>query len=235
VPRDPGPTREKLLDAAEGLFAARGLSVSLEEISSAAGQRNNTAVQYHFTNKAGLLRAILDRQRPIGTARRDELLTRARADKSDLRLLASVIVLPTAEYLDRAEQGRSFLRVLAAIVTDSSRSETEIADLLVDPAHSAVAEELAARSGIAPDVALQRVYTLSAAMLHLCADRARYPAGSAGDSLGVPHADFVDDLLDLCTGALGAPSSRSKPTKPKPLPRRVAKARRSGASPIPGA
>jgi AcrR family transcriptional regulator len=227
VPRDPGPTREKLLDAAERLFASRGLSVSLEEISGAAGQRNNTAVQYHFTNKAGLLRAILDRQRPIGTARRDEILTRARADKSDLRMLASVIVLPTAEYLDRAEEGRSFLRVLAAIVTDSTRSETEIADLLVDPAHSGVAEELAARSGIAPDVALRRVYTLSAAVLHLCADRARYPAGSAGDSLAAPDAEFVDDLLDLCTGALGAPSSRSTPARPTPLPRRVAKGGRS--------
>jgi AcrR family transcriptional regulator len=52
-------SREKLLQAAEALFAKGGFeNVSLREIASAAGQKNHHAVQYHFGNREGLITAI---------------------------------------------------------------------------------------------------------------------------------------------------------------------------------
>jgi AcrR family transcriptional regulator len=63
--------RTLLLDAAEELFAARGIEgVSLREIAAAAGQRNNSAVSYHFRDKQGLVDALIaDRMGRVEAAR----------------------------------------------------------------------------------------------------------------------------------------------------------------------
>ncbi|WP_305093297.1 TetR/AcrR family transcriptional regulator [Prescottella sp. R16] len=53
--------RTKILLAAEQLFAERGVEhVSMRQIGERAGQRNNSAVQYHFGNKSGLIQALYD-------------------------------------------------------------------------------------------------------------------------------------------------------------------------------
>ena len=45
-------TRQKIIDAAEALMAERGVeAVSINEIVKAAGQRNPSALNYHFGNK----------------------------------------------------------------------------------------------------------------------------------------------------------------------------------------
>ncbi|WP_228785618.1 TetR/AcrR family transcriptional regulator [Nocardia cyriacigeorgica] len=67
--------QRRILLAAERLFAERGVShVSMREISAAAGQRNNSAVQYHFKNKHALLRALYDLRMVSLNTRRNELL-----------------------------------------------------------------------------------------------------------------------------------------------------------------
>lgn len=50
------------MDAAEELIAERGMGVSLREIAAHAGQRNNSAVIYHFGNHDGLIKATLERR-----------------------------------------------------------------------------------------------------------------------------------------------------------------------------
>ncbi|MFE3291481.1 TetR/AcrR family transcriptional regulator [Rhodococcus sp. NPDC059234] len=58
---EPSDVQRKILVAAERLFAQRGVAnVSLREIGAAAGQRNNSAVQYHFSTKQGLIVALYD-------------------------------------------------------------------------------------------------------------------------------------------------------------------------------
>ncbi len=52
-------TRARLLDAAEKVFAAKGLSVSLEEIADAAGYTRG-AVYYHFADKEDMFVAVLE-------------------------------------------------------------------------------------------------------------------------------------------------------------------------------
>jgi AcrR family transcriptional regulator len=162
-------------------------------------------VQYHFTNKAGLLRAVVERHRVAGTARRDELVTIASADPGDVRKLAAAIVLPTTDYLEQGPHGCAFLRILAAIVTDAGRPQTEISDFLNDPRHSAIADALTAQSGIERRLALERVSLLSSMVLHVCADRARFAASSDQGRPRISHQRFVANLLDICTAALAAP------------------------------
>jgi AcrR family transcriptional regulator len=111
-------TRGRLITAAERLFAERGVdAVSLNEINRAAGQRNASALQYHFGDRAGLLKAVIDKHGPDVDARRDVLLQQYRdAGQADLRALAAALVLPVAAKLSDPDGGREFLRIFAELV-----------------------------------------------------------------------------------------------------------------------
>lgn len=67
-------TQEKLLDAAEELFAEDGINrASLRAITSRAGA-NLASVNYHFGSRDGLVRAVFNRRLgPINTARLERL------------------------------------------------------------------------------------------------------------------------------------------------------------------
>ncbi|XVQ84098.1 helix-turn-helix domain-containing protein [Microbispora siamensis] len=115
-------TVRRLVDAAERLFAERGIdAVSLREINAAAGQRNSTALQYHFGDRAGLLKAVLAKHRPEIEARRNQLLdeyeARGPLPQADaLRSLAAALVRPAAAKLADPDGGRDYLRVMEQLV-----------------------------------------------------------------------------------------------------------------------
>ncbi|MFP5307867.1 MAG: TetR/AcrR family transcriptional regulator, partial [Gammaproteobacteria bacterium] len=61
VARSGEPTRYQLLLAALELFAVEGVNAtSIRRITAHAGAANQSAVHYHFRNKDGLIRAVLD-------------------------------------------------------------------------------------------------------------------------------------------------------------------------------
>ncbi|MFI6481818.1 TetR/AcrR family transcriptional regulator [Nonomuraea sp. NPDC050663] len=126
MPPNPEETRNRLISAAERLFAERGVdTVSLREINAAAGQRNNTALQYHFGDRAALVRAVLGRHQPGVEAARHRLLDAYEAGAGDpggrrpcdaRRELAGALVRPAAAKLGDPEGGRDYLRILGQLV-----------------------------------------------------------------------------------------------------------------------
>src|SRR5258706_13406180 len=108
VERSSETTRDRLISAAEQLFAARGIdAVSLREINRASGARNAIAVQYHFEDRAGVVRAVLQKHRPDVEARRHALLDQCEADgEPDLRSLAAALVRPWAGKLADPDGGQ---------------------------------------------------------------------------------------------------------------------------------
>lgn len=108
-------TRERIVQAAERLLAEHGIEgVSLREINRAAGQLNTGAVQYHFGDRDGLVRAIIDKHNRDCEPRRHALLDAYEATASDdLRALAAAYVLPLAAKLDDPDGGREFLQLAA--------------------------------------------------------------------------------------------------------------------------
>lgn len=61
-PREPRSTRDVILDAAERRFAERGFAgVSVREIASDAGLKNQASLYHHFKNKKALYEAVLER------------------------------------------------------------------------------------------------------------------------------------------------------------------------------
>ncbi|MET8163313.1 helix-turn-helix domain-containing protein [Streptomyces sp. NPDC005329] len=121
--RKAGDTRGTLIRAAERLFATKGVDgASLNEIKRAAGQRNAMALQYHFGDRAGLLRAVLDKHLPAVDARREVLLQQYEDGGGDgsgdvgLRSLAAALVLPAAAKLADPDGGREFLQIVAELL-----------------------------------------------------------------------------------------------------------------------
>lgn len=88
-------SKDALLDAAERLIAERGFEVPLRDIAVAAGQRNNSAVNYHFRSRQDLLDAVVNRRLlPMEVERERMLGELDEAEASDVHALMRVLVLP---------------------------------------------------------------------------------------------------------------------------------------------
>ena len=73
--------RLALLDAAEKLVALKGIhGTSARELTKAAGQRNNSAITYHFGSWHGLLDAVWTRHAPRINIERATLVEVAERD-----------------------------------------------------------------------------------------------------------------------------------------------------------
>ena len=123
--KDTLATRKRIIDTAETLFAERGVeSTSLIEIAKAAGQKNRSALQYHFTNKEGLLDAVLDKHaQDISDMRVLMLDTLERRGDYTLHELIEALVLPMASQLDNRDGGQAFLKIHSQLMTTQTYSE----------------------------------------------------------------------------------------------------------------
>ncbi len=107
-------TRERLLEAAEHLFATRGIdAVSLAEVTQAAGLNNSGAVHYHFGGREELLEAVVHHHRGTLDRRREEMLDEQEATGSLTPTdLVRCLVMPLVDLLDDP-RGRAFLSIQA--------------------------------------------------------------------------------------------------------------------------
>lgn len=87
--------RADILDAAERLIAERGIQVPLRDIAVAAGQRNNSAVNYHFRNRQDLIDAIVRRRLEPMERERAQMVDELEGDaRDDVRAWLRIMVLP---------------------------------------------------------------------------------------------------------------------------------------------
>jgi AcrR family transcriptional regulator len=200
MPRSPEPARRQILDAALQLFAANGISAtSLREIRLAANQRNAAALQYHFVDKEGLLRALLERELPLLVDRRAELLAHA----DDLWSIAAVFVLPFAEMATGSAHERDVVQFLSQLHDDTSYSLDDITALIGDTGTAKAAEMLRATLGPVPrpEVLNERIRVGLNSYLHAAAIWAR---GERRAHL-VTDEVFRKNMVDMFLGALVAP------------------------------
>jgi AcrR family transcriptional regulator len=196
---------ERLLRTAERLFAQRGVdAVSLREIGVAAGHRNNSAAQYHFGSKQGLLRAIFAyRMRPIN-ARRLEMLAVLERDgrTGDLRALIEAFVVPLAEAQRR---GSFYARFLAQVLGGPAEGALEM-DVL-EGMRRFLRHADACLGHLPPRLRELRLRLAAGLMIHALADHERgLEAPRAG---AVPVAALIADLIDVAVAMLTAPASPS--------------------------
>jgi AcrR family transcriptional regulator len=211
MPKDPGPARQSLIRAGERLFAERGIeNVSLREINLAAGQRNSSALHYHFGSREKLLEEILAQH--AGEVREVRLAMLKEIENggpSDLRSVALTIVRPLALPLDQGPSGRAFCRILPQVLTDPERNPKDLAHLIGDTARERSFRLLEPYcSGLPKLVLLERLYLSQLQLVYAIAARATHLAALDGDSPPSSSAFFVSNLTDMFVGSLGAPVDR---------------------------
>ena len=107
-------TRQRILGAAEELFAERGFAAASLRQVTAAAKVNLAAVNYHFGSKNNLIEEVFRRRLDELSQRRLERLADvAQSESATLETLLDAFITPALELsLDR-EGGSVFMRVLA--------------------------------------------------------------------------------------------------------------------------
>ena len=203
-------TQAAMMDAAEKLAAEKGIEqISIRAIVSQAGQKNESALQYHFGNLKGLIGAIHQRRAAEVQARRAELLEKVEpGSEPALRDLVKLMVQPA---FDLAVSDAGFRRYIKAFGHELAMAETSALMVVSSPNRGGGGEsgqrlrELLQSAFTEFDpVTLQRrldlAVRLSATAMH---HQARQKNAFRGDEAIL----FFHNLLDALTGLLGAPVS----------------------------
>lgn len=189
-----------ILEAAERRFAEDGIeAVSLRQIAAESGQRNTSAVAYHFGTRTALVGALYEyRMAPIN-ARRLEFL--AEHPDGTVRTYVRALVEPLAETLTDAEKaGRPswYLRFLAEAMRYPEYDPASVA--LERPEASSIRalilgiQEAISPLRLAPGVFAERMRLVALLVITSLADRERHPGTGVGiETLIAAGAAIVTD------------------------------------------
>lgn len=114
-------TRDRFIQAAQKLFAERSVdSVSMNEITIAAGQKNRNALQYHFGNRDGLLQAIIDTHVVRVRELRQSYLADLVTAHDNAHLAARALIEPLADYVEENPGGIYYVKILSQLAALNS-------------------------------------------------------------------------------------------------------------------
>jgi AcrR family transcriptional regulator len=174
-------TREKLLLAAQKLYGERSIdAVSLNEITKAAGQRNRTALRYHFGDREGLLQAIIDRHsEPVSTLRKKY---REQIDTDILgaaRSAARLLIIPLGQYIDDSPEGAHYISILSQLAALNSEIVNPAADSRLEIHGEPVLDPLMreAMAHLKPAEIQRRLFVVLSITFHGIADVCRAVRG----------------------------------------------------------
>jgi len=181
--------------------------VPIREIHALAGQKNASAIQYHFGSKEDLVQAIIERHAPTPD---DMVAVRAdlEARQAEPRTFVEAIVRRLCGYLDNPEsrdyirfsfhylQQTSLRAVLAQETQHHSMAAVYAETELVRRMFPALPERLVRERAVA---------SMSFVALEV-AERARLIDDASTEGV-LDEDEFIANLVDMATAILTAPSS----------------------------
>ena len=221
MPPDASATRARLLDAATRAFAEEGVfNASLIEITRRAGQRNRSALNYHFGSREGVLCAVLERHVDFLACREGELLEVAtlRPDH-DVESVVEAIVRPAAELAESGWRGRCCLVIIAELVgEDPAGYSPELQAVMSRTGGYEVYALLERRmADVGREVGDERLALITAFVLRSVADRARLLDRRDGRGRRqLDHETFVRNLVAMVAAAVAAPLPAARIPTPRP-------------------
>jgi len=203
-------TREHILCVAERLFAEDGIDqISLRQITQAAGQKNASAIHYHFGSKDALVDAIYDLRMGAINLRRADMFAalQSQGKTEDLYALVDAVVQPLAECLLMSDPPNYYVQFAARAMEHpryykmawkrgkAGRAFAQLFDAIEHALPDLPPEVFSQRFGMT----LRQVFgELSVHHQTHLSGRSR---GKANTAL------FVSNLVDSMTAALAAPMS----------------------------
>ena len=193
--------------AVERLIAEKGIeNVSIRDIVSVAGQKNESALQYHFKNLDGLINALHDARDTDIQIKRAALLASLRATTTNptLREICKLMVEPVFLLAKAQSDFRRYVKAFGHEITLTERSAVAIVEQKGGQTNRQIGALL--RTTLAHldnDAYLRRMdgalRYISAAMFH----QARQKNAFRGDQADL----FFSHLIDALVGLLGANES----------------------------
>jgi AcrR family transcriptional regulator len=212
-------TRDRIMRAAERLFAERGFNgVSVRELAAAA-QVNIASIGYHFESKEGLLSEVYRRHcEPMIAERLRGLEAAARLrGKARVAAIIAAFVRPALQQVE-IEDGATFMRLRAVLSGENSELLEKLVAENFDQSSSAFIDELCeCLPHLSRTDVCWRFHFLLGAIYYTAAGPHRITAFSHGRCDPANTADVIEELVPFMTRAFYAPpTERDRPRATKP-------------------
>jgi AcrR family transcriptional regulator len=191
----------KMVDAAERLVAEQGLAALTDQaVQQAAGQRNKSAVQYHFGGRQELVNALLATRMAPTNERRTAILL-ALDDDPSTRDLVEALIVPLVESV-LARRPSYWARFLLQVLNDPATGRAAL-DAVDDTALRVAQTRLEDRLDHLPEPT--RALRVRSMIGYACVVLAAYEVGVLPKDLGGDA--LVTEVVDACCGLVDAPST----------------------------
>ncbi|MFC3227960.1 TetR family transcriptional regulator [Marinibaculum pumilum] len=218
IPKLPAAgTRDRILDAAERLFAAHGFhGVSMRTIARGAGISSGLC-HYHFKTKDGVFLAMCLRRHPAFNEERWQLLEEARSMPPGRARLATVVESHLGSGARRLQRGgrgwRNHIRAMATAITSHGDYWLQTLRVVADDiAHALVTETADAIPGLPMRQAYLSHLFANGLMAAAYSGGARLQRLSGGLAKGSDYRAMHDRLLRFQVGGiLGMAAAADRP------------------------
>ncbi|MWB97546.1 TetR/AcrR family transcriptional regulator [Agromyces seonyuensis] len=197
-------TRQRILDAAERLFAEHGISaVALRDIGVAAGQRNHAAVQYHFGDRDGLVAALMESRGAQSESIRTDMVAELMLG-GEVPTVADVVAAFVRPLAIHVRPDNHYLAFLSLYITEEGGYE----GLAPQGLHTgaAVVSLRALLAKLLPEVPAavldERWWVALTSAVHALA---RYQSAQQKRAQAAKLDVLLDDLVVFLSAGLGAP------------------------------
>mgnify|MGYP001817052338 FL=1 len=203
-------TRRRFIASAQKLLAQRGVdAVSINELTAAAGQRNRTALQYHFGDRNGLLQAIIDHHAARVTTLRSGLLAKTETGeyRTESPTAAEALIRPLVDYIAQQPDGVYYIMILSqlAILDSPQLNPNSQARVNFQEDLQLLSIMKDAMAHLTPSEARQRMFLATSLTFHGIADVCR----ACGDTPAAmrDRAAMFAQLINAVNAILAAPAT----------------------------
>jgi AcrR family transcriptional regulator len=188
-------TKGALLDAAEALFLDKGFEkVSIREITDAA-KANVAAINYHFSGKVNLYRAVLSRCF-VKIAQKKVALINALGDDATLYDIIEVYVRSHFEDILANPKSERLLQIVYHEISSDAVASDLVVSELITPIHQALHQAIDTSQPNLPDQFVSRcISSIAGQVLHFI----RFRDVIKGYSNVKSDQEFIDEMTEHIT------------------------------------
>jgi len=204
-------TARRMLEIAERLFAEQGIEqVPLRQIVVEAGQRNRSALHYHFGSREALVGHLINYRMDHVNALRERYLDEVEAEGKggDVRSIVRASVRALADTIQETDWGPFYVQVLAQAMFSPSLANPDVIEQRVIRGVVRVRLLLRAAMPVLPQSVLEyRLLWINQGVVFSLATWYQQTRGEEGPPP-------VEELSDFYTAALCGPDTTSDATTP---------------------